>query len=122
MNSRQQNDPRFWEVWKAAGAVGTMEGAYMRQLEGRANELASQGRLVIGAIGEHYAGPATGNSTLSLGERVIAESPDGKITSPEMYVVAPGHGYKLGQELDKLPEGSRPLETVFPEKKATYRR
>ncbi|MBD3164750.1 hypothetical protein GF323_06130 [Candidatus Woesearchaeota archaeon] len=106
VNQSKVNDPRMWKKWRASGAVGTIDDAIARQL-------VKQGDLKVNAIGEHYAGPAEGYSTLSLGERTVNEGPDWKVTEPVLAVLAPGYNYQLGQELSKLPKGYKPLRTVF---------
>ena len=96
----------MWEKWRASGAVGSVEDAIARQLSQR-------GDLKIYAIGIHYAGPGEGNSTLSLGERVVNQGPDWRVTEPVLAVLAPGHNYELGQKLQKLPRGYKSLKAVF---------
>lgn len=105
-NQSKINDPRFWARWSASGAVGTIETAIAAQL-------ANQGDLVISAIGEHYAGPGNGYSTLSLGERTVINGPDWGVTEPVLTILAPGHNYQLGQKLSELPTGYKSLGQVF---------
>ena len=106
VNQSKINDPRFGAKWRASGAVGTIEDAIARQLAGQRD-------LRIVAIGEHYAGPAAGYSTLSMGERTVNEAPGWKVTEPVLAVLAPGHNYQLGQTLQRLPKGYKPLREVF---------
>ena len=106
VNQSKINDPRFWAKWRTSGAVDTIEDSIARQL-------AKEGKLTVVAIGEHYQGPVAGHSTLSLGERLVNSGHDWEVREPVLYVVAPGLGYKLGEQLKKLPRGSAPLREYF---------
>lgn len=100
----------MWEKWRNSGAVGNMESA--RRASYLLFALPPEG-LAIVAIGEHYAGLAKGNSTLSLGSRVVFEGSDWEAIKPVAAVVAPGHHYKVGQVITRYPEGTRSLDEVF---------
>jgi hypothetical protein len=108
MNESKARSPRMWEKWRSFGAVANMETARRKQLY----PLPPEG-LPIDAIGEHYTGPAQGDSTLSLGRRLVNSGPDWKVFKPVTAVVAPGLGYKLGQVIKEYPEGTRTIEQVF---------
>ncbi|MFA5086651.1 MAG: hypothetical protein WC468_03660, partial [Candidatus Paceibacterota bacterium] len=69
--------------------------------------------LTIIGVCEFYAGPAKESTTLSLGERIARIDPHGMLIKPIRHFVAPGHGYRVGQRLDRLPEGSMPVDLFF---------
>lgn len=108
VNESKKMSPRQWDKWKASGAVGTIEDSRLRTLRSIWSNL-SESDKVVSAMGIHYAGPAKGCSTLSLGNKVINRF----VSQPAAYIVAPGNDYKLGQHLTDLPEGAQPLENYF---------
>jgi len=108
MNESKTRSPKMWEKWRSSGAVGNMESAHQSILY----TLPPEG-LPIDAIGRHYAGPAEGYSTLSLGRKLVNSGPDWKAFKPVTAVVAPGFGYELGQVVKEYPEGTRTIEQVF---------
>lgn len=72
--------------------------------------------LPIDAIAQHYEGSEKGCPTLSLGRRTIARGPDRETSEPVVSYVVPGHDYKVGEKLKKLPEGSVPVRHFFDKK------
>lgn len=107
MNESKISDPRMWKKWKQSGALGTYESSFL-----------GRNGITIKAIGKLHAGSGAGNSTLSLGSKIINEGvlSDGhkwSISAPIIAVVAPGHNYKLGEILRRLPEGTQSIKSVF---------
>lgn len=72
-----------------------------------------QDDLTIISTCEFYAGPAKGSTTLSLGERIVRIDSTGMLIKPIRHYIVPGHGYRVGQRLDRLPEGSMPVDLFF---------
>ena len=108
INQSKKNDSRFLSIWRASGAVETIDDAVMRFLVKTANDLAKDNKLIITATGENRA---EGYTTLSLGERVVNSGPGWIMAEPILYVIAPGHNYRPGMTLTKLPSGSKPLSS-----------
>jgi len=72
-----------------------------------------QDDLTIVSACKFYAGPAKGSTTLSLGKRVARIDSGGILLKPIRYYVAPGHDYRVGQRLERIPEGSMPVDLFF---------
>lgn len=104
-NESQNNEPRFWEKWKKAGAVGGAD-------EAKIEAVRAKGPIKVAAVAEHFAGVAAGDSVLSLGEKIVNQGPGWEVTKPEVAVVVKGHGYELGKKIT-IPRKAKPVSRVF---------
>lgn len=103
INRSKEGDSRMWAKWEKAGAVAIVEDSY----------LGADG-LEVDATGKHFAGPAEGNTTLSVGRRVVNQGTDWSVSVPVVCAIAPGHDYQPGQIIKKFPKGTRSIKSVFP--------
>ncbi len=99
LNPSKKKDPRFWVSAYKSGAVP--------------QEQLPPGGLKIGAVATHYAGPADGCQTLSIGQKVVNSGPDWSVTEPVCAVVVPGEKYEPGIVLLELPKNSVPVDLFF---------
>ncbi len=108
INESKRSDPRMWQRWEKSGAIGTIDDFELAKVR-------KMGPLKLVGVGEHYAGPAAGKSTLSLGERVMNHGYDWSVTVPIAYAIVPGHTYssRLNQMIE-LPRGAKPISKYFP--------
>lgn len=104
MNESKVRDMRFWEKWKAVGAIGNMLSAETEPIRKEAK--------AIEAMVVFYDDPRGIHTTLCIGERVVNEGDDWRVTEPELYVVVPGENFKLGQQIkaEDLPSGTQTIK------------
>ena len=101
VNASKAASPNAWRTWYSSGAVA------QPHLQGD--------ELIIDAIGRHYAGPAAGYDTLTLGMRLVSSGPDWSTYKPVCAVVVPSSDYyQKGLKLERIPGNAVPVQVFFP--------
>lgn len=100
MNASKAQERRFWKRWYASGAV--RQPAFPN--------------LIIDDVATHFAGPAKGCQTLSLGMRVVESGPGWTVEEPTTFVVVPAQKkFAPGVVLERIPANAVPVNLFFPE-------
>ncbi len=104
MNLSKVRDVRQWRKWYRSGSVPQTQYP--------------AGSLEIVGTGEHFAGPAAGHQTLSLGSVLLSEGNGWKSHTCLCYVIVPtDERYnQVGLVLDRLPSNAVPVELFFPQR------